>query len=163
MTVILEELRRLEEAHRRGDVSTAEYDDLRSAVTSLVEEAEILDDRSNPSQETCIDAGLDTEMPEIPHVVQLGVLVCLAIVAIIGVLGWLLQDLTLALTLCVTLLAAVVVREARRLDDSDEFFKSIWHSATDRVSADSVPAPEANDDLSTKGSKPTMGVEPNPS
>ena len=99
MTVILEELRRLEEAHRRGDVSTAEYDDLRSAVTSLVEEAEILDDRSNPSQETCIDAGLDTEMPEIPHVVQLGVLVCLAIVAIIGVLGWLLQDLTLALTL----------------------------------------------------------------
>lgn len=97
MTAVLQNLRQLEAARRRGELSNVEYAARRADMMAAVEEAK-LDNAAAP--------------PPAPPKVNLWALGAL-LVALAGgttvLSAWALGDLSLALTLAVTLLAALTV------------------------------------------------------
>lgn len=103
MPNILDEIRRLEEAQRRGEVDAAEVAKLRREILSMVEEAEEVapseppEDRPRPQSKLIWD----------------GALVGTALVLLTLLVTWLSGDLGIALTLSVTLLAGIIIHAAR--------------------------------------------------
>ena len=104
MTAILDELRRLDAAKSRGELSPAEYASAKAKLMSGIEDADV---EVAPA-------------PQRPHNFKMFdvVLSCaMATLACVGTATLLFGDLTLALTLAVTLLAAFTIRAFRALDD----------------------------------------------
>jgi hypothetical protein len=107
MTAVLNEIRRLEEAERRGEISPVQ---MRLAKAELMNAVEDVD-------------GLQFAEPERPPAVKQTELwhilvFCLCLAAFCTAVGTLLLgDLTLALTVTVTLLAVLSVRSFRHLGD----------------------------------------------
>lgn len=104
MTAIFEELRRLEGAHADGEICQAERDARRNALLGGVPAAEILDPCDNAPHKTALGPG---------HMLVL----CLSVVgACVGATVMLMAQFTLALTLGVTVLAALTVALFRDVD-----------------------------------------------
>lgn len=111
MTTILTELRLLDERLSRGDLTRAEYRARRSALLQSVEEAETeFDRRPGSVRSTRQRAGSGA--------VGFSVAICLGTMSLcMGLILLFLPDLNLALTLGVTVLAALSVALLRALDD----------------------------------------------
>lgn len=107
MATILEELQKLEEARKRGDVDVAEVKKLRQNLTEAVEEAEFAPDTPAPDRPTADPVNLLRFSLNALG----GLAICVSLVA------WLITDSMLALTLGVTLLAAFIVRAAQQLEE----------------------------------------------
>lgn len=108
MTAIMDEIRRLEAAHARGDLTAVQLQAAKAALVSDIEDA-------NDTKAQLPDEG----KPELPKSALFDiVLFCvLATVACIVIATLLFGDLTLAITLAATLLAAFTVRAFVALDD----------------------------------------------
>ena len=110
MTAILTEIRRLEELRDRGDITGAEFAARRNDVLDAVEVAETHFDMT-PASETPTRRASG-------NVFGLGLVMGLGVMgACVGLTLLLLPDLNLALTLGVTVLAALTVALFRALDD----------------------------------------------
>ena len=103
MPRVLDELKRLEEAHARGDIPAEKLAQLRRDLLDIVEEAEV-----------------STEPPE-PAPTQQGISWRAGFVTVSGLtvltafVSWLTEDVALALTLSATLLAGLVINAARQI------------------------------------------------
>ncbi len=113
MTTILEEFRRLEEAQKRGEIDKKSLAKLRQEISEMVEEAELAPttateetDRQEPAEDPTHSDLLRFTLAAIG-----GLIVCV----LLGT--WFLRDPTLALTLGVTVLAAIVIRASQELED----------------------------------------------
>ena len=106
MTAILHEIRRLEAAHARGDMTADELEDAKDRLVDTVEEADL--------QPT--DNATSAPIPR-RALFDLILLAMLAAGACMVIATYVFGDLTLALTLTVTLMAAIAVRAFLALDD----------------------------------------------
>ena len=113
MTAILTEIRRLEELRARGDITDAEFMRRRATMLDAVEVAE-----------TQFDPTPSRIAPPRPaskrgnNILGLSLVVCLGIMGLsIGFTLFFLPDLNLALTVGVTLLAALTVALFKHIDD----------------------------------------------
>ncbi len=110
MTAVLEEIRSLEAARKRGDISEADFLRIRASLMDSIEDA-TLELRPNPAP---------APTPSKPATPQLWHIV-LFIALLFGggtlVASWLIGDMTLALTLAATALAAFTVHAFRNLED----------------------------------------------
>ncbi len=105
MTAILEEIRRLEAAHNRGELSKNELATAKSRLMARIEEADVEPPPANTGAAPS-------------RVVFDVVMFCMIGAAVCVLLGtFIFGDLTLALTLTITLVAALAVRAFRALDD----------------------------------------------
>ncbi|MFW8635971.1 SHOCT domain-containing protein [Cribrihabitans pelagius] len=109
MTVIFEEIRRLDAARKRGEISPAEFAAAKARLLNSVEEANVL------------PQGTAAAAPRPPAATASGLWGMLAMgllgAGVLTVLaGQLIGDLTIALTLAVTVLAAIVIAAFRRLE-----------------------------------------------
>ena len=116
MTTILEELKRLDDAHARGDVSAKEVRKLRRAILELVEDAEeATDDPDDPVE----DVDADDEPQEIPELIRLAIQATLGVAACIGLGAWLFGDAMFGFTIGLGILAIFTIRAFNRLEDMD--------------------------------------------
>ncbi|ABF62849.1 hypothetical protein TM1040_0116 [Ruegeria sp. TM1040] len=139
MTVMLERLRQLEAARKRGDLTDAQYRDARSKLLSVVEDAEVEPTGPRPrTTATRSQAARPRSRPAAPAPTRRAapaaaphsdsvepqdmsffwglVLVGLCGAAMITFLiGRLIGDITIALTLAVTVVAAVVIAAFQRM------------------------------------------------
>ncbi|MFK7875766.1 MAG: SHOCT domain-containing protein [Paracoccaceae bacterium] len=106
MTAVLSELRRLEAARRRGDLDAQEYARIKADIVTAVEDAELIEHRGPPK----------ATVPQV-QVGHIAIFIVLVLVAVTGLATLLLGDLTMALTISGTLLAAVTVHAFRKLED----------------------------------------------
>ncbi|WP_293575301.1 SHOCT domain-containing protein [Phaeobacter sp.] len=114
MSAILQEIRRLESARDRGELSEAAFDEAKEEILNAVEEATVIS-QSRPSAEpqgqTASPA--DTAQNGWFGLLAVGAGVTLALTSVVGQL---IGDFTLALTLMVSILAAIVFAAARKLE-----------------------------------------------
>lgn len=111
MTAILDELRRLDQQLSRGELSHDEFILRRAAVLQSVEEAET---DFEPTQTRSVVS----DRPNGLGAVGFSIVVCLGIMGLsIALILLLLPDLNLALTVGVTILAALTVALLRHSDD----------------------------------------------
>lgn len=138
MTVMLERLRQLEAARKRGDLTDAQYRDARSKLLSVVEDAEVEPTGPRPRTAKRSQAARPRSRPAAPAPTRRAapaaaphsdsvepqdmsffwglVLVGLCGAAMITFLiGRLIGDITIALTLAVTVVAAVVIAAFQRM------------------------------------------------
>jgi len=138
MTVMLERLRQLEAARKRGDLTDAQYKDARSKLLSVVEDAEVEPTGPRPRMASRSQAARPRSRPAAPAPTRRAapavapqsdsvepqdmsffwglVLVGLCGAAMITFLiGRLIGDITIALTLAVTVVAAVVIAAFQRM------------------------------------------------
>ena len=109
MTTILEELRKLDEAHKRGEVEEVEYRKLRREVMDMIEDAEVASD---------VDVPEDTDADETPpDLLRIGLFILAGIGACVLIGTWLFGDPMLAFTIGVAALAAVTIQAARQIED----------------------------------------------
>jgi hypothetical protein len=112
MTAILNEIRILEAQLRRGELSRAEFDARREVLLQDVEVVE--SDFEPPAKGPRTPAQPDGSSVAI----WLCILICLGVMALCAGLVWLvLPDLNLALTLGVTILAALSVALLRDIEE----------------------------------------------
>ena len=104
MTAILEEIRRLDAAKQRGDLTEGEYNSAKAKIVSAVEEADVAPSAIAPPRPSF-------------RVFDIVLLCAIATFACVGLATILFGDLTLALTLAVTILAAFTIHAFRTLDD----------------------------------------------
>lgn len=109
MTAIFEEIRQLDAARKRGEISPEAFAAAKARLLNSVEEAEVL------SQQ----AAAVRRRPAAPPASGLWGMLAMGLLGA-GVLtvlaGQLIGDLTIALTLAVTVLAAIVVKAFRGLE-----------------------------------------------
>jgi hypothetical protein len=113
MTTILDEFRRLEEARKRGDIDKENLAKRRQELTEMVEEAELASGREAEETDT-LETQRDPTHSDLLRFTLLaigGLIVCV----LLG--SWVFRDPTLALTLGVTVLAAIVIRASNELED----------------------------------------------
>ncbi len=108
MTAILDEIRRLEAAKNRGELSPAEYAAAKSRLMETVEDA----DTGTPAV-IAQDPGPAKPIRAFDVITFL----IIASFACLGIATLILGDLMLAITLTLTLLAAFTVRAFLTLDD----------------------------------------------
>ena len=122
MTAILQEVRRLDAARKRGELTEAEFaraklrllDEVEDADTEPTPPAPARPAVARPQAQTSAEPQIAAPDPKLVHLIValvVGLALCLGLTAL------LLQDLTLALTLTGTLCAAVVVRAYTRLEE----------------------------------------------
>jgi len=110
MATILEEFRRLEEAQKRGEIDKADLAKLRQEISEMVEEAELANAMEAEEAEAQ-DEPTHSDLLRFTLLAIGGLIVCV----LLGT--WFLRDPTLALTLGVTVLAAIVIRASNELED----------------------------------------------
>ncbi len=105
MTAVLEEIRQLEAAHARGDLSEGDLQAAKASLMDAIEEADAIRHEDGASNAP-------------PSHIWHALLFSLAGLVVVTGLGTvLLGDFSLALTVAVTLLAALTVRAFQALDD----------------------------------------------
>ena len=113
MTAVLDEIRRLEAAEKRGDISTGEMRAAKARLMNAIEDANAPQPAEPPRS--------DTEQPPKPKsaiVLWHIIFFCFGLAGICTAIATLiLGDLSLALTITVTLLAAFTIHAFRTLDD----------------------------------------------
>lgn len=115
MTAILTNIRRLEELRDRGDITPAEFDRRRRAVLDAVE---VVDTSFEPSPQRIPRTTGDRSPPKTSNALGLSIVVCLGVMGLsIGVTLLFLPDFNLALTVGVTILAALTVALLKHIDD----------------------------------------------
>jgi len=110
MTTILEEFRRLEEAQKRGEIDKANLAKLRQEISEMVEEAELAS-ATDADETDAQDEPTHSDLLRFTLLAICGLILCV----LLG--SWFLRDPTLALTLGVTVLAAIVIRASQELED----------------------------------------------
>ena len=120
MTTILDAIRNLDAARARGEIDETEFRDVRKAVMSLIEDAEVIE----PDITDMVVEPTKAEEPEEnePRPIEArdlwlfraGLLVCLIIA-----LSWVFADETVAFTLATAGLAVVVIRAAQIAEEPD--------------------------------------------
>lgn len=114
MTAVLDELRRLNAARQRGDITDREFSRIRASLENDVEDARVIDGTTVPATgNPQPDAALPPEA-NLWHIILFVVLVFTVGTAFVA---WLISDVTIALTLAATLLAAISVHAAQKLKD----------------------------------------------
>ncbi|AHD11040.1 SHOCT domain-containing protein [Phaeobacter gallaeciensis] len=113
MSAILQEIRQLEAARDRGDISPEDFTKAKNRLLSTVEDATVLPqaNRQPPPRATVRQSGT-------PASTAWGMLLlalCAATVMTVLV-GQLVGDMTIAFTLVVTVFAAIVIAAFRRLE-----------------------------------------------
>ena len=100
MTSILNEVRKLDAARKRGDISEMDFAEIRAQLLGAIEDAEIIEDTA------------PEPTPAVPNVDLwlIGLLLTCAFFMVTALATWALGDFVLAVTLSVTLLAAIIVR-----------------------------------------------------
>lgn len=117
MTTILDAIRNLDAARARGEIDETEFRDVRKAVMSLIEDAEVIE----PDTDDIVVEPTEVEENE-PRPIEArdlwlfgaGLLVCLIIA-----LSWVFADETVAFTLATAGLAVVVIRAAQIAEEPD--------------------------------------------
>ncbi|MEO0939272.1 MAG: hypothetical protein AAFY38_14065 [Pseudomonadota bacterium] len=107
MTAVLQNLRQLEAARRRGELTNLEYTARRAAMMAAVEEATLAEGEEAAAAKSAPRGN--------PWAVGLMLLAAAFVLTALGT--WALGDLSLALTLAVTLLAAVTVTAFQSLGE----------------------------------------------
>lgn len=111
MTAILEDLRRLDAARKRGDISHSVYEEAKGRLLSQVEDVHIVAE-AKPAQHSSDRTDDDANQG----------LWSLMLVGFCGagiltfVLAQLIGDVTIAVTLVVTVFAAILVKATKRLE-----------------------------------------------
>ena len=109
MTAVLQEIRRLEAAQERGEIDASDMQRLRDALTDLVEDADEID----PDTDLAPPPHLSGPLPDLWQI-------CLLVIAgftLLTLFGtWVIGDIWIAITLSVTLLAALTIRAFHNLD-----------------------------------------------
>lgn len=117
MTAFLEEVRRLESARKRGDISPEEYETAKSALLETVEEVDVTPTaRPRVARATATEATPARNADTISNFLSLLVMGFCAAGILTFVIGQLIGDMTIALTLVVTIFAALLVKAAKRLE-----------------------------------------------
>ncbi|MQY41720.1 SHOCT domain-containing protein [Epibacterium sp. SM1969] len=111
MTAILEEVRRLESARKRGDISPDEFETAKSALLGTVEEV-----RVTPTARRAAATKVSDDTEPTSNLLSLLVIGFCGAGILTFVLGQLIGDMTIALTLVITVFAAVLVKAAKRLE-----------------------------------------------
>ena len=114
MAAILDEMRRLEAARVSGAMSDIEFDSARAALLAQVDDVELqTPEACKPSRPTPPVA----RDPGNGDVFNIAVLFITGAGALTALAAWVIGDLTLALTLSATVLAAIAVRAMQKLDE----------------------------------------------
>ncbi|MBT8155069.1 SHOCT domain-containing protein [Epibacterium ulvae] len=118
MTAILEDLRRLDAARKRGDISHSVYEEAKGRLLGQVEDVQIVAEAPNTANRAHDRSEQDRPGQEANN----QGLWSLLLVGLLGagimtfVLAQLIGDLTIAVTLVVTVFAAILVKAAKRLE-----------------------------------------------
>ncbi len=104
MTAVLQNLRQLEAANRTGALSPAEYEAAKARLLASIEDAQLV---AEPEPET----------PKVsPMDIVLFIIMALAGLCLFtALMAWAIGDLTLALTLSITILAGVTIHAFHKL------------------------------------------------
>ncbi|APG48528.1 SHOCT domain-containing protein [Phaeobacter porticola] len=111
MSAILQEIRRLEAARDRGDMSPEEFSRTKDQLLSMVEEATVL-----PRADRQAQARARPSVDATPGAWGMLVLALCAAGGMTLLVGQLIGDVTIAFTLVVTVFAAIVIAAFRRLE-----------------------------------------------
>ncbi len=115
MTAILEDLRRLDAARKRGDISHSVYEETKGRLLGQVEDVQIVAEA--PTALRATDQTQDRMQEEANQGVwSLLLLGFLAAGILTFLLAQFIGDLTIAVTLVVTIFAAILVKAAKRLE-----------------------------------------------
>ncbi|MFV1443362.1 SHOCT domain-containing protein [Phaeobacter sp. JH20_36] len=113
MSAILQEIRQLEAARDRGEISPEEFTKAKTRLLNTVEEATVLPQASRqPVARTAVRPSGDVA----PGAWGMLLLALCAAAAMTVLVGQLIGDLTIAFTLVVTVFAAIVIAAFRRLE-----------------------------------------------
>ncbi|MCJ8333098.1 MAG: SHOCT domain-containing protein [Epibacterium sp.] len=138
MTAMLQEMRRLEVARSRGEITPAQYNDIRRRLLNAVEEVEVVDGQGRATrgasgapgarqrQAAMARPGAGQAQARAAHVAGprmniWGLVVLLSGLATLATLflGAMLGDFTIALTVAVTVCAALLVASAKTIFAQD--------------------------------------------
>ncbi|MBY6066546.1 SHOCT domain-containing protein [Leisingera aquaemixtae] len=109
MTVIFEEIRRLEAARKKGDISEAEFARAKGRLLETVEDATVLPPfEFEPQRRRAASTGPGPWGTVLIGICMAGLLTFLA--------GQLIGNITIAFTLVATVCAAIVIAAFRRLE-----------------------------------------------
>ncbi len=126
MTAILEEIRRLEAARKRGDLSPDAFENAKNALLADVEDVPIVSQTSRfarrPREHNNAGVAGRSASPASPQTDETSGIWGLLSIGFLGagiltfLLAQLIGDMTIAVTLVVTIFAAVLVKAAKRLE-----------------------------------------------
>ncbi len=116
MTSVLNELRSLDAARARGDISGEDFTRIRGSLLDAIEDATLVGDEppDTPEPVVAAPAPISEDTKKLWHIIAF---LCISFVLCTGFTAWLFGDLTLALTLSATLMAALTVRAFLKLED----------------------------------------------
>ena len=120
MTAVLDELRRLNAARQRGDITEREFSLIRASLENDVEDARVIEGTLvSKTAATQPDKSPDTASDSLPEANLWHIFVFMLLVFTVGTafIAWLINDVTIALTLAATVLAAISVHAAQKLKD----------------------------------------------
>jgi len=114
MTSVLNELRSLDAARARGDISGEDFARIRGSLLDAIEDATLVGDDFVQIETPDAPAPVSDDTKKLWHIIAF---LCVSFVLCTGFTAWLFGDLTLALTLSATLMAALTVRAFLKLED----------------------------------------------